>query len=115
MVSRLRGSLFQLPVLILLLATAALLLQVYSFCSLSSYRFFDVRSWSHTSWRALNGAVIIALIAIRFRRQIGRFCGFVNLRGNKENKDQDIDIEYELRRKRDAEWRERAKKRLPFS
>ena len=52
MVSRLRGSLFQLPVLILLLATAALLLQVYSFCSLSSYRFFDVRSWSHTSWRA---------------------------------------------------------------
>jgi hypothetical protein len=80
----------------------------------------DLRHWSRTSWFIANLVMVVVLVAIRFgpealfllRQSANR------LRRNRTVSAQsntDSNGDYEQRKKRDAEWRRRAKKRLPFT
>lgn len=105
----------------LLLAIAAFMLALQFSPTLRSWlvAVVDVRQWSRTSWFVANIAGVVALAAIRFGpdaapavRRLAR--KLLSLKRPSTGYVVTTE-EYEERRKRDAEWRERAKKRHPFS
>jgi len=82
----------------------------------------DVRNWSRGMWIAVNVFAILALIGIRCRAELSRvlagaFASRRDLCPAARDPDGGVgtDSDYEVRTRRDAEWRERAIKRLPFT
>ncbi len=76
----------------------------------------DFRRWPRPVWLILNVAFILAMLGIRFRSELWRVLRTsVGVRRSMTALQDDgpSDAEYEERRKRDKEWAERAKKRLP--
>jgi hypothetical protein len=106
---------------LLLLAVLALLVQLFPAMWDALRRALDVRGWSRDVWVLLNVLVLVALVAIRFRHEVTtclRKAVFsVRRRGSngQASGSAPTDPDYEARTRRDAEWRERAKKRLPFT
>lgn len=79
---------------------------------------FDVRQWPRSAWLSLNVVFVLALIGVRFRSDVGRAVRRVawalRLRRAPRERNQ-TNEDYEMRRARDEEWRERAKNRLPHT
>jgi len=106
---------------LLLLACAALILQLIPSLVWHLARALDPRYWSRPQWVGLNTAVVIFLISHRFRTElIARWriikASIVHFRAGSGNRgSEESQSDCEKRARRDAEWRERAKNRLPFT
>jgi len=105
----------------LALAFLVLFFQVFpSFWKLL-WQAFDVREWSRMAWISLNVVVLVALFGVRFIPE-----ALTHLRERRqrlpsrrkerfaETAASAVDEDLEARRRRDAEWAQRAKKRLPW-
>lgn len=115
-----RISRIKLPKLELLLGLASLALLLQAFPSLWGvvWQALDARHWSRPIWIILNVAFLIALFGLRFgpdaiadlrerRKRLGK-------ERSGETVSSAVDADLESRRRRDAEWVQRAKKRLPW-
>ena len=106
--------------LLLALAFFALMFQVFPSLGSALWSALDIRTWSQTTWFALNLLVLLGLFGIRFgsdlyadwkeRRNRQRAAGRGQLGAGEPHSDPD----YETRVIRDADWRERARRRLPW-
>jgi hypothetical protein len=106
-----------------LVALALLALSVQFFPSLFKqlFRLADIRQWPTYLWIVINGIIILALTCIRFgpnlsnfsRRKLTAKSSFTD-RKAAESSGKAFDNEFESRIRRDAEWRDRARKRLPW-
>lgn len=104
--------------LLLVLAFLALLFQVFP----SLWFALDFRTWSRTTWFTLNLFVLFGLFGIRFGPDL--YSEWRERRKRLAIKQQQQtmahadgvhdDPDYEARVRRDADWRERAKRRLPW-
>ena len=102
--------------LILVLAFLALLFQVFPSLWWGLWAALDLRTWSRGTWFGLNLLVLLGLFGIRFGSDL--YADWRNRRTRRRpvvhsNANQG-DADYQLRVQRDADWRERAKKRLPW-
>ncbi|HEX3599392.1 MAG TPA: hypothetical protein VHU84_04580 [Lacipirellulaceae bacterium] len=117
--SKRRGGVWLEALLALSLVTLAALL--FPGPAISLLRSADPRRWGRGAWIALNCAVILSLVALRFRRELSgmrrrRFAKRHMAGSASEDRlPGESAADYESRVRRDAEWRERAKKRLPFT
>lgn len=117
---RLRAGVAWLEIL-LVLAFLVLLFQVFpSFWKLL-WQAFDVREWSRMAWIALNVVVLVALFGVRFIPEALTHLRERRQRLSSRRKERfaetatsAVDEDLEARRRRDAEWAQRAKKRLPW-
>ena len=117
-----RGRGFTWLQLLLALACLALLLQLFPSLPKVFGRALDVRNWSRGVWLALNAIVVLTLTGVRLSlSQYGTWYERRRLTLSGIERHQTIadaadanDDEYEARVRRDADWRERAKKRLPW-
>ena len=105
---------------LLAVAVVALLCQVFPSLWASFVSAVDVRGWSRADWLSANVVVLAGLVGLRFRAEfaaIGRRLARRNHERGQAMKPPGTEstLDYEARRRRDAEWRERAKKRLPFT
>jgi hypothetical protein len=86
----------------------------------------DVRQWTQSTWLIFSIIVVAMLSTVRFGREVK--IAWIQSRANaalkraysgqgKQNQQETElhDPDYEARRQRDRDWRERAKKRKPFS
>lgn len=106
--------------LVLALAFLALLFQVFPSLWIDLLSALDIRTWPRTTWFALNLLVLFGLFGVRFgpdlygdwkqRRSRQRAAG----RGQLAASESHTDPDYETRVRRDADWRERARRRLPW-
>ncbi|HEX5472745.1 MAG TPA: hypothetical protein VFW73_12715 [Lacipirellulaceae bacterium] len=99
-------------------AALTLLLQVFPLLGRGFVHALDVRHWSRTIWIYLNVGIMVSLIGVRFRKELLKAVqvGRRKPRSAPYNEDQDVGrSDFEARTQRDAEWRERARKRLPFT
>jgi hypothetical protein len=104
------------PEVLVLVATVGLLLQI-----VPSHGMWNVWNWSRGSWLGVNCGILLALVGIR----LGRPCrDIVRARRGKprtpgirqmKNRLREASSDYEMRTRRDAEWRERARARMPFT
>lgn len=108
--------------LLLSIASLALLFQVFPSLWFGLVWALDVRNWSRGIWIGLNALAVAALFAIQFRIEIrdawtavGAAVRRSGMTGRSTAREADRDAEYEVRERRDAEWRERARNRLPFT
>lgn len=105
----------------LVLAIVLLVLLLYPNSLTKFTAALDARHWSRGDWILVNACAVFALIAIRFRREIRAFRsgGVLRLMRPRLNprisQVTDKETDYEARCERDAEWRERARRRLPFT
>jgi hypothetical protein len=104
--------------LLLAVSLLALVLQLVPALGERFIRALDVRHWPRGIWLAVNAGAILALLWFRHGPELRAHRLAARLRrirpatsGRITGKD---DASYDVRVKRDAEWRERAKKRLPF-
>ena len=117
-----RRSGFAWVEILLTLALLALVLQLFPALVKQSMRALDVRKWSRAVWFGVNLLFVFILLCSRsapgiyrtwydWRRSIAdRGTG-----AHRRTRESDLtDAAYEARLRRDAEWRERAKKRLPW-
>lgn len=107
--------------ILLVLAFLALLFQVFPGLWKLLWHALDVRQWSSATWMALNVIVLVALFGVRFGPS-----GMAALRERRQRQaarrkehfaetgTAAADEDLEARRRRDAEWVKRAKKRLPW-
>ena len=107
--------------ILLVLAFLSLLFQVFPSLWMLLWQAFDVRQWSRTTWMTLNDVVLVALFGVRFIPE-----ALANLRERRQRRPSlqkerfaetvsfAVDEDLEARRRRDAEWVQRAKKRLPW-
>jgi hypothetical protein len=112
--------------LLLAIAILALLIQLLPTLWPIARRILDVRHWSRRGWIVANIIVVLALVGVRFgpelrsgfreaHKRIAAQAGRWRRRGATAGTHQsDQDADYEARARRDAEWRKRAKKRLPW-
>jgi hypothetical protein len=114
--------------ILFVLAVAALAFQVFPSLWSKILWAIDVRNWSPNTWLYLNIAILLTLVGVRFGSHVYVDFRERRLRNTKrsqqhrraaENRrscagDSDSDVDFERRLRRDAEWRERAKKRLPW-
>jgi len=107
--------------LLVILAVLVLIFQLFPSLSYTLIAALDVHTWSRGAWIGLNAAVIAMLFGIRFRLEIRQLLATIRSpRRRIPSADQTSLSEhgsalaYEDRVRRDAEWRERAKKRRPF-
>ena len=107
--------------ILLILAFLALLFQVFPWLWKLLWHALDVRLWSSAAWMTLNIAVLVALFGVRFGPEAladlrERRKRLVSRRkdGIAETTTSAVDTDYEARRRRDVEWVQRAKKRLPW-
>lgn len=107
--------------ILLVLAFLALLFQVFPSLWKLLWHALDVRLWSSAAWMALNIAVLVALFGVRFGP--GAIAGLRERRKRLTSRRKErfaetvtsaVDEDLEARRRRDAEWVQRAKKRLPW-
>jgi hypothetical protein len=113
------------PELLLALAIVALVLQLYPSLWFRALWALDVRNWSQAAWLYFNIAIIFVLVGMRFgpelmadlRRQKWaalKRLGARRARTGGNSSTSDDDAGYSARVRRDAEWCERAKRRLPW-
>ena len=107
--------------MLLILAFLALIFQVFPSLWKLLWQGFDVRRWSRTTWLALNVAVLVALFGVRFIPETIASLREHRQRLSSRRKEQYVETtisaveeDLEARRRRDAEWAQRAKKRLPW-
>src|SRR5690606_41305114 len=105
---------------LLVLAIIMFLLQAFPSLWKMLVSAIDVRAWSRAEWLGANIVMLVGLIGVRFRKEfksMGRRSAQRNLPRSCASKGRGAsnDIDYAARVQRDAEWRERAKKRLPFT
>lgn len=106
---------------LLVLAFLALLFQVFPGLWELLWHALDVRRWSSATWMALNVIVLVALFGVRFgpdviahvRERRKRLASSRKER-SAETGPSAVDEDLEARRRRDADWVKRAKKRLPW-
>lgn len=106
----------------LLVATfLVLLLQIVPSLWTIAWQVIDVRQWSHSAWVTLNVFVILMLFGVRFGPSAAAIIRerwkHPALRGRSSASTAASPVapeDYEARRRRDAEWAKRAKKRLPW-
>ncbi|MEX2167716.1 MAG: hypothetical protein WD851_00270 [Pirellulales bacterium] len=108
--------------LLLVLALVAVLFQAFPSLWFTFLSAADVRSWSRDAWIGLNVAAVLVLFAIRFRTELRQTLVAVRSSTHRSRstartveRETGNDADYDARRLRDAEWRERARKRLPFT
>lgn len=106
---------------LLVTALFALLLQLFPGSYRILFRSIDVRHWSRVQWLIANTLLILSLVSARCwpalietwhgrKRSVARDSkGEGQTAALGENEDS-----YDARLRRDVEWRERAKKRLPW-
>lgn len=107
--------------ILLVLAFLALLFQVFPSLWVMLWQAIDVRQWSGAGWMVLNVTVLVALFGVRFgpdaiadlRERRKRLASRRKERFA-ETLTSKVDEDLEARRRRDAEWVQRAKKRLPW-
>jgi hypothetical protein len=104
--------------LLFVIAVLVLLLQLFpSLCRRAAWA-IDPRHWPRGAWLALNAGAILALLWFRIGPETKALRRSIRARRSLSASNRRImvknDADYEARSKRDAEWRERAKKRLPF-
>lgn len=112
------------PWLEIFLAVAALALavQIYPRGVKVFLRALDVSRWGATERIAANVILVALLIGVRFKSEItsstrrlySKFISKRLRRGSTGAANSGRDEDYQERYKRDAEWRERARKRMPF-
>lgn len=102
--------------LVLVLACLALLFQVFPGLWWDLWAALDFRTWSRGTWFALNLLVLLSLFGIRFGPAL-----YADWRNHRTRRRPGVhsdanqgDADYQLRVQRDADWRERAKRRLPW-
>ena len=107
---------------LLVLALVAVLFQMFPALWLAVVWSVDVRNWSRDAWIGLNVAAVLVLFAIRFRTELKQTLVAVRSSRHRSRstartfeRETANDADYDARRRRDAEWRERARKRLPFT
>ena len=117
---RLRAGVAWLEI-VLALAFLTLLFQVFPPVWKLLWQAFDVREWSRTTWMALNVVVLVALFGVRFIPETLAALRKRRQRLSSRRKEcfaetaiSASDEDLEARRRRDAEWAQRAKKRLPW-
>lgn len=104
-----------------MLAVLGLLVQLFPALWDTLRRALDVRGWSRGAWVWFNVLVLVALVAIRFLHEVTTCLRKAVFSVRRRQSDAQAsgsatsDLDYEARARRDAEWRERAKKRLPFT
>ena len=108
--------------LLLGLAFLALLFQVFPSLGSALLSALDIRIWSRTTWFALNLLVLLGLFGIRFGSDL--YADWKERRKRMDSSrrrqaamgagESHTDPDYETRVRRDADWRERARKRLPW-
>lgn len=106
---------------LLVIAFLALLFQVFPSPWKLLWQSFDVREWSRTTWMVLNVVVLVALFGVRFIPETLATLRERRQRLSSRRKERfaetltsAADEDFEARRRRDAEWAQRAKKRLPW-
>lgn len=105
--------------LLLALAAVALVLQLFPSLTTTLRNALDFRAWSRFTWFAMNLLVLLGLVGIRFGPELygdwqarrRRLRGTTQAAAGGEGH---IDPDYEARERRDADWRERARRRLPW-
>lgn len=104
------------------LAIVALLFQAHPSLWFRLIAELDVRNWSRAAWIRLNIGVIVALIGFRYRPvlRIPLLVVVATMRSSPtavdiSNQVGDDKSDREARTRRDTEWRERARRRLPFT
>jgi hypothetical protein len=108
--------------LLLALGLVALLFQLVPSLWWAFLSVIDMRNWSSGVWIGLNVAIVMVLSGIRYWDDLKpAFKGIMtptrdtkSTRRRRENFGS-VDADYEARARRDAEWRERARNRLPFT
>jgi hypothetical protein len=106
--------------LLLTLSCIALFMLLFPSLPKAIGKALDVRRWSHIAWLVVNLLAVLSLLAIRFggslysvwRKRRSKYVWRENQRLAAGAVGSDSDLE--SRRRRDAEWRERARKRLPW-
>jgi prepilin-type N-terminal cleavage/methylation domain-containing protein len=112
---------FALLELLLVLAIAVLAIQLSAALRSWIVALADIRQWSRTSWFVANLVAVVLLAAIRFGPEAQAVAQqfakkvFPKASSKKGTTSAAEEEDYEQRRQRHAEWRERAKKRLPFT
>lgn len=98
-----------------------LLLQLFPVSYRILFRAIDVRHWSRAQWLAGNTLLIVALVSMRFWPALietwhnQKRSAAKNGKGKSQTTALGANEEsYDARLLRDVEWRERAKKRLPW-
>lgn len=100
---------------LLVLALGTLLLQL---APSSASGVLDPRTWPRGVWIGLNIVILATLCRLEFGRTpsssktVPNKCSHVEVTMDRKGQKHE---EYVARCRRDAEWRERAKKRLPFT
>lgn len=105
--------------ILLTLAIALLILQMI-WLPAGEIRAVDPRAWSRGVWIGLNIVLLACFCGIRFRRHLSCLRTVLSRNGAPMSKTSsgvpvEHDLDYNARHRRDAEWRERAGKRLPFT
>ncbi len=102
------------------LAVLTLLIQVFPSLGASFVYALDARHRSRAVWILLNAGIVLVLLGARFgkewladvRTSVGRRKSHLR----RQKVDQPFDTsDYKARSQRDAEWSERARKRMPFT
>jgi hypothetical protein len=82
----------------------------------------DVWNWSPRVWLSLNIGFLLLLLGIRSKSELKpsvvAFLSWIRQSHSVHRPSQGViggDADYEARARRDADWRERAKNRLPFT
>jgi len=108
--------------LLLVIAILAVLFQLFPSLWFSLAWAVDFRNWSRGGWLVANIVVVVALCAVRFRPElkraftaIGSFADGVLSARPSAGRDASADDDLEARTRRAAEWRERAKNRMPWT
>lgn len=107
---------FAWPELLLALAAIALVLQLFPSLATTLLAALDFRAWPRGTWFAANVLVLIGLVGVRFGPELyadwqarrRRLRGTTHAAA--DGSEQHQDPNYEARVRRDADWRERAKK-----
>ena len=101
---------------LLALALIALVLQLFPVIATTVFAALDFRAWSRTTWFTANLLVLLGLVGARFGPELyGEWqARRKRLSGKPRASETHDDPNYEARVRRDADWRERAKRRLPW-
>jgi hypothetical protein len=100
----------------LALSIIVLLLQLFPNAIATILSAADLRNWSREALIIGNIGILLGLFSVRFASEFkGGMANFRKrlVRAASVAKEAPEDPEYEARKQRDAEWRQRAKKRLP--
>ena len=107
---------------LLMLAIAALLFQLFPSWGSWLLSYIDVRNWSRSTWMIVNISGVVGLLAARFGPELVQSLKDDWLKKQQATRRRrrtgpvfPTDEEYEERRKLAEDWRERAKKRRPWT